>query len=91
MSSSVWKFICGILASIVLTGAATVHQTTGNYATKAELSAAVAAAQTQASTALAGDHELIKETRDDVKDLQRQIDQLSRQVGEVEGMMRARR
>lgn len=91
MNSQIWKFIAGILASMLLSGAATLHETTGNYATRAEVREAVGAAKAELQAEAKSDHELIKEEHDDVKALNEKIDNLSHQVGELQGMVRARR
>lgn len=70
-SASLWKWVAGLLVSILVSGAAGVYSTRGDWVTKAEV-----------RDALKPDHELIQETRDDVKHLNDKFDALLERLAE---------
>jgi uncharacterized protein YpmS len=76
--NNIWKWICGILVSILLSVTGTFYAVAGDFVTKPEMHAEIAS-----------DHDLIKETRDDVKEMRRRIEAMTAELGKLEGMLAA--
>lgn len=79
MKDNIWKWIAGLLVSILLSAGGTFYATTGDFATKTEM-----------RQALQSDHDVIRETRDDVKQLAEKIERLNREIGELKAMISRR-
>ena len=77
MTTAIWKFIATAAVTALLTLAGAYFNVNAKAVTQDELHAAIAS-----------DHDLIKETHDDVKALRDKFEQMDREIGELRGMRR---
>jgi hypothetical protein len=77
--NGIWKYIATGALSMLLTLAGAYWTANAQAVTKEEM-----------HQAIASDHDLMKETHDDVKVMKDKIEQLDREIGEIRGLLRDR-
>lgn len=80
MSLSVWKFIASTLLTIVLTLGGAYAAMNRNAVTKSEVREMVEP-----------DRELLRQTLEEVKELRQDVAKMNREIGEIKGMLGQRR